>query len=154
MDDRFDMYLSEVDRIKATDVQYERLTLVHILLARRCTFGLLDGLAFYPNHDHLFAELFHFVSQNVGEEWKLFIHSLPGWARNRSSTVIDHKSEEERTVPRRIFSCLVQWSFECPESVSVGGIKTALHAVNREDLQLDLDGAEDGRIGADGDGGV
>ncbi|XP_076472708.1 uncharacterized protein LOC143302081 isoform X2 [Babylonia areolata] len=56
------------------------------------------------------SQVCFYLSNHLGEEWKRFILQLPGWPEpGFASTVIEHKVEEEATVPNRIMGCLKEW---------------------------------------------
>ncbi|KAL8563299.1 hypothetical protein ACOMHN_063961 [Nucella lapillus] len=84
-----------------------------------------------------------YLSTHLGEEWRHFITQLPGWPKDRADTVIQHKIEEETTVPNRIMGCLKEWmKMANPADICKESIVVALLAIEKRDIVEELEAKE------------
>ncbi|KAK7460763.1 hypothetical protein BaRGS_00038810 [Batillaria attramentaria] len=89
--------------------------------------------------EELTTRVFFELSTKMGSGWRDFISFLPGWSsRERMLAVIDQAREDEKTVSNQINACLVVWSKECPNYVSLRVILETLEKCNMKDLKMVL----------------
>ncbi|KAK7473961.1 hypothetical protein BaRGS_00034790, partial [Batillaria attramentaria] len=93
------------------------------------------GVFRWPSED-LIKRVFFELSTKMGAGWRDFISFLPGWSsRERLLAVIDQAREDEKLVRDQINACLVVWSKECPNYVSVPIILEDLGEVQHARLE-------------------